>query len=111
VGCVGAGLDLSVCTNPYDLDQRAIGGFIGAGNRRGDWGCGGRRDRRSIRWHRRRGDNSATATAILNGLRERHHHRVIGQRGPLGARYFDVADASHGLTTIGEVPGQLRREG
>ena len=24
-------LDLSACTNPYDLDQRAIGGFIGAG--------------------------------------------------------------------------------
>jgi hypothetical protein len=31
VGCVGAGLDLSACTNPYDLDQRAIGGLIGAG--------------------------------------------------------------------------------
>ena len=58
----------------------------------------------------------------------RHRHRdtewvaraappshIIGQRGPLGARYltsgFDVADASHGLTTIGEVPGQLRRKG
>jgi hypothetical protein len=24
-------LDLSACTNPYDLDERAIGGFIGAG--------------------------------------------------------------------------------
>ena len=24
-------LDLSACTNPYDLDQRAIGGLIGAG--------------------------------------------------------------------------------
>ena len=24
-------LDLSACTNPYDLDQRAIGGFIGGG--------------------------------------------------------------------------------
>ena len=44
------------------------------GSRRGDWGRGGRRDRRShrrgIRWHRRRGNHSATATAILNGLRE-----------------------------------------
>jgi len=108
-------LDLSACTNPYDLDQRANGGFVGAGAGAAIGGCGGRRDRRSIRWHRRRGNRSATATAILNGSRERHHHRVIGQRGPLGARYltsgFDVADASHGLTTIGEVPGQLRREG
>jgi len=24
-------LDLSACTNPSDLDQRAVGGFIGAG--------------------------------------------------------------------------------
>ena len=24
-------LDLSACTNPNDLDQRAVGGFIGAG--------------------------------------------------------------------------------
>jgi hypothetical protein len=40
---------------------------------------------------------------------------TVGRTVPLGARYltsgFDVADASHGLTTIGEVPGQLRREG
>ena len=69
-------LDLSACTNPYDLDQRANGGFVGAGAGAAIGGCGGRRDRRSIRWHRRRGNRSATATAILNGSRERHHHRI-----------------------------------
>jgi hypothetical protein len=31
---------------------------------------------RGIRRHRWRGNHSATATAILNGSRERHHHRI-----------------------------------
>ena len=89
-------LDLSACTNPYDPRPASDRWLYLCGSRRG------------IRWHRRRGNHSATATAILNGSRERHHHRVIGQRGPLGARYltsgFDVADASHGLTQSERYP-------
>ena len=33
-------------------------------------------DRWLYRCGSRRGDHSATATAILNGSRERHHHRI-----------------------------------